>query len=430
MLKLKESIDDKKLVALKESAKSVIYHHDALRMSYRQEDGEVVQVNRDKAELHFQEVDLTEAEHPVKKLGEIANATQNSFNLAEDTLIRFVLFHLKDGYRLLIVAHHLVIDGVSWRILVEDLELGYRQACENRPINLPLKTTSFKEWSQKLADYGLSPEFEKESMFWNELESRKKAILPESGFTQLKEKAISTIHLDEETTNTLLSKTNQAFNTGINDILLTALSQAIARWSGETIISIDLESHGRSERFDRIDLSRTVGWFTSVYPIVLDITGCENLKDRIIAVKEQLREIPDNGIGYGITQYLMNKNDHLKPREGSEILFNYLGQFDRDMDTELFGIASEHTGKSVDPMISSSHKLAFNGMIALGRFSMTLGSDVYSKKTLDSIQTLFKESLIDLISYCETRTRMFYPPTDFTHWSYTKNRAPETRANG
>ncbi len=405
MLEFKESVDEEKLKAIKQSTNKLIKHHDALRMGYKQTDGVTIQENRGEAELYFKDYDLRDEPDPSQKIEEIATSVQNSFNLENDTLVRFVFFSLKDGCRLLIVAHHLVIDGVSWRVLTSDLESGYRQSLMGNEIKLPLKTTSFKDWSEKLTAYAMSPRFKKEAMFWKDIDSRRKDIFPGIDITNKIEKSASSISLSKEDTEMLLSKTNQAFNTQINDILLTALTRAISKWSGETIIPIELESHGRSERFEDMDLSRTIGWFTSIYPVVLETTGSGDIGVDIISVKESLREIPDNGIGYGIYKYL-TPDPSLDNDKESEILFNYLGQFDADMDTDLFGMASESTGKSVSSESHCTHKLNFNGMVALGQFSMTLESDVITKEVLDKIQNLFKGELISIIIYLIDRIQL------------------------
>ncbi|MCP4178299.1 MAG: hypothetical protein GY756_11075, partial [bacterium] len=228
--------------------------------------------------------------------------------------------------------------------------------------------------------------------------SKRVDVLPEMNNGSNVSKAVSEISISKENTDILLTKINQAFNTGINDILLTALARSISKWYGGKKISIDLESHGRSEGFNDIDLSRTIGWFTSIYPVILDISDCNNIGDEIITVKESLREIPDNGIGFGILKYIAC-NQSLVDMEDSEIAFNYLGQFHSDMNTDLFGIAPESVGQSVSPKAKQSYKLVFNGMIAGGRFSMTLESDIYGKETLDQILELYKRSILELINF-------------------------------
>ncbi|MCP4179820.1 MAG: AMP-binding protein, partial [bacterium] len=413
MLKIKEPIDEVKLGALKMSASKLITHHDALRMNYQQKDRSVVQENRPEIELYFKEYDLGNEADATSRIEEIASTVQSSINLEDDILIRFVFFNIKGGSRLLIVAHHLVIDGVSWRILIADLESGYRQAVENKGIKLPFKTTSFKSWSENLAQYAVSPKFEKEVLFWKELDNKRKNILPCLDSDKRRERISSTISLNKEDTDLLLLKTNQAFNTGINDILLTALVRALSKWTGEREITLELESHGRSEQFDGIDLSRTIGWFTSVYPVVLETAESGDIGEDIIGTKESLREIPDNGTGYGVYKYISPEGLSGAGRS-SEILFNYMGQFDTDIDTGLFGIAAEPIGKSVSPEVQSSHKLNFNGIVTVGIFSMTLDSDVYTRVELEEIQAIYKEELINVSSYCNGSCKSIKTSSDFT----------------
>lgn len=399
MLRLKEKMDETGVRALERSVRELLHHHDALRMSFKEANGEYIQDNRRDAELNFRQYDLTLETKPELKIEEIANEIQNSFNLENDTLIIFTLFQLKDECRLLIVSHHLIIDGVSWRILLEDFESGYRQVLDNKDINLPLKTTSFKDWSEKLVSYSKSNELKKRVRFWKKA-GLYKGVLPENNSCEKKEKTSSTIHFRREETDILLTKTNQAFHAGVSDILLTALIRALSRWCGETTISIDLESHGRPDSFKGMDLSRSIGWFTSLYPVVLDISDCDDVEEEVISVKENLEEIRDKGIGYGVLRYLSGELAHDKD---SEILFNYLGQFDNEVNTNLFELASESTGENMSPEAVSLYKLEINGLVSDGKISMKLDSQYYDQEIVNKISAIYKEELLGMINYSDDK---------------------------
>jgi non-ribosomal peptide synthase protein (TIGR01720 family) len=250
-----------------------------------------------------------------------------------------------------------------------------------------------------------SPEIKNEATFWNDYVSRKRKGLPMIGLNEKVEKNISCLFLNKETTDKLLYKSNQAYNTGMNDLLLTALARTFFLWNEEDVIAVDLESHGRSENFEGIDVSRTVGWFTSVYPAVLDLKGITDIENQIITVKEQLRRIPGNGLDYGVLKYLSGTDMGLS--DDREVLFNYLGQFDADMETKLFGIASEPTGSAASPVVRSNYKLQFNGMIAGGVFSMTLDSHVYGKDTLDEILACYKNEISRVIEFTSDKMSLF-----------------------
>ncbi|PFN80982.1 hypothetical protein COJ67_31225, partial [Bacillus thuringiensis] len=176
------------------------------------------------------------------------------------------LFQCKEGDHLLIVIHHLVVDGVSWRILLEDIETGYEQAINGEEIQLPQKTDSFKLWAEQLTRYANSPEMEKEREYWNEIEHIPTGLLPkdkEQDCSLIKDSENITIQWTASETEQLLKQANRAYNTEINDLLLTALGRVIHKWTGMENIVVNLEGHGRESILSDLDITRTVGWFTS-----------------------------------------------------------------------------------------------------------------------------------------------------------------------
>lgn len=393
LLEFEESFSQPNINALKDSIATLLRHHDTLRMSFKIDNKSYIQENRADAETFFEEFDLKSETEPLKKLEELANGLQSSFDLENDTLIRFALFYIHGGARLLIISHHLIIDGVSWRILLEDLESGYTQALTGSEIKLPSKTTSYKKWSERLVSYSKSSELKNVSDFWNSIKDEEDdfnygVLSKNSG------KKIATASLDIEDTTNLLKRTSKHLNAGITDILLTALVKALAKRSEKKSVLIDLESHGRSERFTDIDLSRTIGWFTSIYPVLLDISNSKGIEEEITSIREILGDIPDYGIGYGILKY---NSEELKSDNAPRILFNYLGQFDYDTNTKLFRKSSDSIGHSVSPEAVSRYDLSFNGIITNSQFSITLESHLYEMYTLDDILNSYMTEIKKII---------------------------------
>ena len=168
--------------------------------------------------------------------------------------------------QLLIIIHHLVVDGVSWRILLEDIQTAYQQLTENQPIELPLKSTSIKTWSEQLQNYSI----EEEKEYWQEIASKTCVSLPRDypeGENTIAVTKQVIVTLGTEETETLLKTFPKTSNTQINDILLTALVEAVSQWTEQRSLLINLESHGREDINDRINITRTVGWFTSLFPV-------------------------------------------------------------------------------------------------------------------------------------------------------------------
>ncbi len=256
-------------------------HHDALRLRFVQEGGNWKQSFAEPTdEVPFTIVDLSEVPvaEQTKKIEEIADKAQRSLDLANGPLLRAVYMNLGDdqGGRLLIVIHHLVVDGVSWRILLEDLQQAYMQIKEGKKVRLPLKSTSYKYWSERLQEYAYSTTLVEEADYWLKQLSIEVPTLPKdfpAGQNKEKTTTSVTVSLSEEETQVLLQKLPSLYKTQINDVLLTALAEAVHDWIGERTLLVNMEGHGREDLFEDVDLTRTVGWFTSMYPVLLDTRG-------------------------------------------------------------------------------------------------------------------------------------------------------------
>jgi len=332
-------------------------HHDALRMTYCTHEGEIIQENHGlDYPFSLRVFDYRQREDAITAMESMINRIQASIDLKTGPLMKLGLFHLEDGDRLLIAIHHLVIDGVSWRILFEDIETLYRQYKQGKPLSLPLKTDSFKEWSLRLSQYAHSESFLKEKAHWKELESLHlpglKKDLPGEENDVINTKTLS-FSLSEAETGLFLTKVNEALGTDSNDILLTALGLSLKKTWGHQRYLAALEGHGREEIFNHMDISRTIGWFTTIFPVILDISYDHDLSRQIKEIKETLRHVPGKGIGYGMLKYLTSKT-HKKDMEFKlkpQISFNYLGQFDADIkQISSFEIARESPGRSYRPL--------------------------------------------------------------------------------
>ncbi|MCU0286176.1 MAG: amino acid adenylation domain-containing protein, partial [Acidobacteria bacterium] len=400
-------------------------HHDILRATYQKHPG----TNEFIQEIHgldfpisLQEYDLKHQENGVTGFDEKINEIQAGIDLEKGPLMKLGLFHLDDGDRLLIVIHHLVIDGVSWRILFEDIETLYSQYKKGEKALLPPKTDSFKRWAEELKLYAGSKIFLKEKNYWAGIEAALtyeiKKDFPVEANKEKDTRSVS-FTLSEAETALLLTRVNRAYNTEINDILLTALGIAINKTFGHDRVLIALEGHGREEILAGVDINRTVGWFTGVYPIVMDM----NWKDpgrQIKEVKETLRRIPNKGTGYGILKYLAaaeHKNEmafNLKP----QISFNYLGQFDAEVkQISLFQIAGESTGHSQSLDNSREYLFDVGGMTANKRLTMTISYNEthFKPDTIASLNENFAAALKNLIAFCSAREITESTPGDFTY---------------
>jgi amino acid adenylation domain-containing protein/non-ribosomal peptide synthase protein (TIGR01720 family) len=399
-------------------------HHDALRMTYTREDkGRVRQQNHGlDYPLSLEEYDYRSCENVTANLEAKANQVQASIDLEKGPLMKLALFHLPQGDRLLVVIHHLVIDAVSWRILLEDIETLYQQYKQGKPLQLPLKTDSFKVWSERLSQYANSEAFIKKTGYWENIESMQIPAI-ERDFQEesnlIEDEDTLSFVLEEKETELLLTRVNRAFNTEINDILLSGLALAVNKTFGNEKVLIALEGHGREEIIEDIDIKRTVGWFTSIYPVVLHVSNESNgeyLSRQLKEVKETLHRVPDKGIGYGILKYLTARE--FKPdicfRLQPQIGFNYLGEFNTEFKETSFGIAQESPGQAFS--LKQNRKFVFNvtGIITRKRLiiSIIYNKKQYKKETIERLLTGYKTQIEHIIDYCSSRQESEPTPVD------------------
>ncbi|MCK4258971.1 MAG: amino acid adenylation domain-containing protein [Halanaerobiales bacterium] len=402
----------------------IIEHHDNLRSVFRKDGDKFLQEIRDISEelYTFKRVDFLdeklESNEIAHKVKDQANKIQSSIDFTEGPLVNLGLFKTNNGDHLLIVIHHLVVDGVSWRILFEDFRTAYQQVMNGFEIKLQEKTDSFKEWSKEIQKYSDSPELLPHIEYWRKIEES--IIQPIQKDFESKKNDLScnqniTMNLSLEETELLLKDVNQAYGTEINDILLTALALAYEKWTGKNKVAFVLEGHGREEIIEDIDITRTIGWFTSTYPVILEVKESEDLAYQIKLCKETFRQIPDKGIGYGLLKHLsasVGIDFKLKP----EISFNYLGQFDQDIssDSEVFSISPFSSGEPLSKKIRRNFAIEISGMIALSKLNLTFSYNKleFKQETISKFADFYKESLINIIDHCKQQTEQELTPSD------------------
>ncbi|MEO5573838.1 MAG: amino acid adenylation domain-containing protein, partial [Gammaproteobacteria bacterium] len=414
--------------ALEQALQHLLWHHDALRLRFSSTEHGWQQQLHTGDTVPFTRVDLSalSKQEQASAIEAAAAEQQASLDLARGPLLRAAYFDLgvDQPGRLLIVIHHLVVDGVSWRILMEDLESAYTQLRHNKPVQLPAKTSSFNRWSQRLADYAASDALQNEREYWLAVPGVEDAFLPvdypaRELNTEAFAKTISVV-LGAAETEALLHKIPGVYHTQINDALLTALAQAFEKWTNSRRhLLVDLEGHGREELFSDVDLSRTVGWFTTVFPVRLDPGAAIHPGEVLKSIKEQLRSIPQRGIGYGLLRYLSGDPElvrKLRSLPQPEVLFNYLGQFDQVLSgSSLFRFAPEPCGPKHSPQGQRRHLLEIVGQVTDGQLQMnwTYSEKVHRAETIERLAQDFMEALQGLISHCQSVGAGGYTPSDF-----------------
>ncbi|MCW5599965.1 MAG: hypothetical protein KIT59_12800, partial [Nitrosomonas sp.] len=224
-----------------------------------------------------------------------------------------------------------------------------------------------------------------------------------------------TLKLDRTHTQALLKEAPAAYRTQVNDLLLTALGSALCRWSGHERILVDLEGHGREDLYADVDLSRTIGWFTALFPVALDPTG--NLDARIKRIKEGLRQIPHKGLGYGLFKYYGTEAQQhiLANLPKAQVVFNYLGQFDGNFERDtLWQLSDEPIGYLMDQGVLQQHDLSINGHILGGELCLEVSYSKarYMRTNIEGFIGIFLAELESIIIHCQQGIRAV-TPSDF-----------------
>ncbi|MCH5454748.1 amino acid adenylation domain-containing protein, partial [Bacillus toyonensis] len=395
--------------AVEQTFKHIITHHDALRMVYSFSDDSIIQKNLGVSNKLFDlsVIDLRNEVNIEEKIERIVNDIHGSISLTNGPLVKLGLFKTSDGDHLHIVIHHLVIDGVSWRILLEDFAKGYEQAISNQDIRLQEKTSSYKDWASTLVKYANSEGLLKEIPYWNSLNQIETGILPKDNIINInKIKDANNVQLTLSLTETekLLRKTNLAYNTEINDIFMTALGMTLEKWTGRQKILVSLEGHGREEINSQIDVTRTIGWFTSMFPVILDMSMTSTISSQINMVKKTLQNIPNKGIGYGILKYLTDEKNkqNLKCELQPDICFNYLGQLDQEKDMNVFSISTLSSGQALNPNSERAYSIDITGAVIKGQlvFDFIYNKFEYEEETMNKLVSNFERNLLGIIEHC------------------------------
>ncbi len=394
----------------------LVRHHDSLRLNYDIETGEMFYNNSfleiaNKVEtFDLSGFGCAEQDQQIRQMG---GELKSSLDMGSKVPIKACIFNLGiRGRRILFTAHHLVIDGISWRVLLEDFARLYGQNGEDGISILTDKSHSMLMWAQRTQEYAKEKAIG-QLEYWNRItdhpfifpadeDSQDDSIGNSMNFTE---------DLDEDETQLLLCDANRSFGTEPQELMLAALVLAIGDLSGGSEVVIELEGHGREELFEDVDVSRTVGWFTSMYPVVLKKCGQE-LSTHIKAVKEQLRNVPDRGVGYGMLKYLTLA---LPGSHKKHIRFNYLGEADNLSQSHLFSIAGEDSGSECSGLNHMTALIDINLLTLNKRLNVnyTYSKLKFKNDTIRILSQKFFDHLKEILRYCVSKSCMEHTPSDF-----------------
>jgi amino acid adenylation domain-containing protein/non-ribosomal peptide synthase protein (TIGR01720 family) len=409
---------------LERSLQQLVAHHDALRLCFTREDGAWYQAyTAPDGSACCQMIDLAGVpeQQQARAITAECERIQAGLDLARGHLLRAALFDLgpQARGRLLIVIHHLAVDGVSWQIVLEDLQAVYEQLERGEIGQLPPKTTSFRTWGERLAAYAQSAAVREQLGYWRDQPWADYEPLPldmPDGANTEESAEHVTVKLDPATTGRLLNDVTTMQHAQAEELLLAALARAFAHWSGAEALLIDLEGHGREALFDDVDLSRTVGWHTSIAPALLHAPLDEPPGAMLQRVKEQLRRVPAQGVGYGLLRYLdLAGMEVLAALPRPEVSFNYWGHFAlADSETGLFAGARESPGAAHAGLNVRTHVLEISGVIRGPQlhFTWNYSRNLYRRATIEWLAETFLETLRDFVASVEAG-EIGYAPSDF-----------------
>lgn len=351
------------------------------------------------------------------------------FDLSRPPLLRAVIIDggRPDRWRLLLTAHHLVVDGVSWRILIEDLRAAYRDAAAGRAIQLPESGTTPGAWAGALQRLAATERFAGDFGYWQALPGSQ---APGAGRPLVRDVRQAVVTLDAERTRLLLTQVPKAYRTRMDDVLLTAVMLALADTTGTRTLLVALEGHGREQHVvEGADLSRTVGWLTSIAPARLALPEGTDLPGALKAVKEQLRELADGGLSYGVLRYLdAERGQVLAALAGPQVSFNYLGQLDAPVSGEArqppglpgppgpgelrLTAAPEPGPVSYHPDSERPHALEITGIITGGELRLTFAAHRLGWQA-GELASATLARLRALIEHCTGSGNWGVTPSDF-----------------
>ncbi len=365
--------------ALRYGLNAVVKHHDILRAVYRQSSLMILPYRED-SHFDLSSYRISSETDVNARIEEVCTRACRTMDPEKGPMIKVCLLETSEQTLVMMAVHHLLIDSVSWHILLADLERAVDAYTRGAPAQLPLKTASYQQWAAALEDYSRSPELEAEREYWQEVVHR----LPYAGLQKSECRGTAqrsdSVSLTPLQTEQLLTQACNTYHTQINDLLLGALTLAMGEYTGQGTLAVCLEGHGREPIHIPMDIDRTIGWFTCAYPVLLTLT--ESVRDAVIETKELLRRVPNRGIGFGL----------LYPPEALDditVYFNYVGQ-------------TEETAWDTEEDIAVGGPVNLNGGIYEGAltFRLSAGRGWEPCYDLSTIGELYYRALLRILDHC------------------------------
>lgn len=378
--------------AIKESLQALVKHHDMLRAVFSNGEQMIIRAE-ESGSIALPVFDVKEMDQETRSsfIENKNTEIQSSMDLSQGALIKAAVYFMEEETHLLICIHHLVVDGVSWRILLEDFENGYRQFLQKGEISLPLKTMSYRDWIQERKAYCNTEKVKSQKDYWKQIISQFACgRVEQDGKNRNSGYEIIKITMDEESTRCMLNCSAKTCKGDMNALLLTCLGIAARKFHGGNQLLVRLENHGRTEFTPQVCVSRTVGWFTSMYPVLIKVW--DSLEDTLKNTMEMLNLIPDYGMGYD----WFSKGD-----EDIDISFNYLGEIIQEKEERGYFIKSQYSSGTAVAKENIFSNIIFNCLIENGQFKIELwyDSSKFAQESMGKLLSSYEEALEEVMKY-------------------------------
>ncbi|MGX4200130.1 amino acid adenylation domain-containing protein [Bacillus sp. JK74] len=413
VLESKKSINS---VILKTALSKIVQHHDMLRATFDNRH-QVIKSSDNHSLYEFIEQDFSaiQSKDEFKKLFlDKTLEITSSINLTSGPLVKVGHFMIKEKDYLFITIHHLVVDSVSWQIIIDDLNDIYNSLSKGKEKNLPSRSDSYKKWVEEQDRLATKYSVKRELAYWKKVELELSKSLFEPSFPKHQSTFLHQIDLcfSKEVTSNLIYKSVKPYGLEVKDLLLAALFRSIAKINSNNTAAVHLETHGRENPLSTLRIERTVGWFTNIYPVVVNDIG-KDIEQDIINVKETLKRVPNRGIGYQILKN--NYKEHLFKESTSDITFNYLGEQQKHQDEESFIVSELKCANPISLENIFGTPISMDGIIVDGELHFSVSYDIsrFTTEFIESLIDKFEKEVQNIVKHCGVQANIITTPSDF-----------------
>lgn len=388
----------------------VIKHHDGLRMKFHMNKEKIVQYCSKYCEDLFslKEVDIPNNVNIIKFIEELVDLEHKKMDIQNGDIIKVSIFSNSKEEYISIIIHHLVIDMVSWKIFLEDLNQSYKQLTDGKEILLKNKSTSIIKWAKILNKYYDEKVLLKEIEYWKEVTSNANKIPEDYAINERLEinARKKRFFIEKDDTTLLLGLSFEKCKININVILLTIFAKTVNDTYGINSFLINLEGHGREEITDDIEISRTVGWFTTHYPFEIKYDSTISIEENFNINQKNISNVPKNGIGYNVIKYSekCSSFDHVNP----QVSFNYFGFLNENED--IFKLIDSNFGKCIADDYNHEYAIRLTSYIQSGQlfFDIEYDKNEYELSTIEKLAGNLNNTIIKIVQKSKENIKNYY----------------------